>query len=96
MSYSFRPGARSVEAEVRRVAKHQIGNALKELGAATPPDEQTVHQLRKRCKKLRALIRVAGRDMPAQAKENAAFRDAARALSARRMLRAAASKAASR
>lgn len=86
MSYSFKATDPSVSEGIRRIALAQIGGALADLSDAALTPERAVHQARKRCKKLRALIRAVRPDFPSYARENAAFRDAARGLSARRDL----------
>ncbi|MBN1362289.1 MAG: CHAD domain-containing protein [Sedimentisphaerales bacterium] len=76
---------REVEAEVQRVATEQIDKALVEIRDEQSSQADTIHQVRKRCKKLRALVRLvrgALADPGLYAFENASFRDAARSLSA--------------
>jgi CHAD domain-containing protein len=71
--------------EVRRAAREQIGRALEEIESPRVDRETTVHQVRKRCKKLRALLRlVRDADAGLYRRENRAFRDIARALAAAR------------
>lgn len=73
---------------VRRIAMEQVQRAQRE---ATDPDlapGHAIHQIRKRCKKLRGLIRMVRPGFPAYAKENAAIRDLARGLSGMRDLEA--------
>ena len=63
--------------EVRRVATHQVERGLTDLDGDDP--NEGIHQVRKRCKKLRALVRlVRDADEDLHARENAAFRDTAR------------------
>lgn len=79
MAYQFRRGE-SVEQGVHRIACEQIDKAIDE--AQNMEDrEEAVHQVRKRCKKLRGLIRLVRPVFDGYAGENAAFRDAARDLS---------------
>jgi len=80
MSYRLRPGE-PVEHEVRRIAVEQIDRALADLDACDLHD--AVHQLRKRCKKLRGLLRLVRPALAGEryARENAAIRDAQRELS---------------
>lgn len=80
MSYHFTAGDKSVQAAVRRVALSQIDTAIAEIDSAELSREQVVHQVRKRCKKLRALIRLVRPGFADYARENAAFRDMARTL----------------
>jgi len=70
--------------EVRRVAEEQIDRALDEFDDEELGRSDLVHQLRKRCKKLRGLLRlVRGSlgDDDGYDRENARFRDAAKTLS---------------
>lgn len=63
-------------AEVRRIATDQVERGLQELGG---DPHEGIHQVRKRCKKLRALVRlVRDADPDLYQRENAAFRDTAR------------------
>jgi CHAD domain-containing protein len=80
MSYHFTSGDKSVQAAVRRVALDQIDAAIAEIDNAELPREKVVHQVRKRCKKLRALVRLVRPGFDDYARENAAFRDLARTL----------------
>ena len=80
MSYHFTSGDKSVQAAVRRVALDQIDAAIAEIDNAELPREKVVHQVRKRCKKLRALVRLVRPDFADYARENVAFRDLARTL----------------
>jgi CHAD domain-containing protein len=81
MAYSFKLGDKSVKAGLRRIARSQIDAGLKELDDPDLDVSEKVHQVRKRCKKLRALVRLVRPAFPDYATENAAFRDAARTLS---------------
>lgn len=66
--------------EFRRAARDQLERGLAELDGDDL--HHGVHQVRKRCKKLRALVRLLHRTDPALSRrENAAFRDTARRLS---------------
>lgn len=80
MSYHVKLKDKSVEMAVRRLAKSQIGKAIKEIDDGSIPPGKTVHQVRKRCKKLRGLIRLVRPCFKKYSKENKTFRDAARAL----------------
>lgn len=82
MAYSFRLEDRTVGEGVRRIALGQIEAARDELHSHTLGPHRTVHQVRKRCKKLRALLRLVRPAFDAYGRENAAFRDMARPLSA--------------
>ena len=83
MGFSFKH-RRNVEAQVRRIAGEQIDAALVEAKAENQDIEATVHGLRRRCKKLRGLVRLVGPDLEDARRENAAFRDAAASLAAAR------------
>ena len=84
MSYSFRKSDPSLTLGLRRIAREEIAAALAEIDDKTLDHVTTVHQLRKRCKKLRGLIRLVRPGFQPYAEENAAFRDLARDLSALR------------
>ncbi len=68
--------------ELRRVAREQLQHAADDLATHTAGLDYAVHQARKRCKKVRGLLRLArdplGRDYP---RLNARLRDTARSLS---------------
>lgn len=82
MGFSFSQ-RRAVRAQVRKIAAEQIDGALADMAAGGRFDD-TVHELRRRCKKIRALLRLVRPNFSHFAQENAAFRDAAEALSASR------------
>ena len=81
MAYSFRLKDEDLTAGLRRIALSQIDRALNELDDQSLSRSEVVHQLRKRCKKLRGLIRLVRPGFDDYSAENAAFRDAARKLS---------------
>jgi CHAD domain-containing protein len=82
MAYRLKRNDSSVGHAVRRIADAEI---VKALAALDRPDRaEAVHAVRTRCKKLRGLIRLVRPAFPAYAEENAAFRDAARAVSGAR------------
>lgn len=83
MGFSFKH-RRNVEAQVREIAGEQIDAALAEAKAEHQDIEATVHSLRRRCKKLRGLVRLVGPELADAGRENAAYRDASAALSATR------------
>ena len=67
---------------VRRIAGEQIDNAISEIQSNAIDDPESVHQVRKRCKKIRGLIRLVRPRMDDTYQfENAWYRDAARKLS---------------
>lgn len=81
MGYRIDPCA-TLEAEVRRVADEQVAKALDELDDPDLDVHETVHQVRKRCKKLRGLLRLVRPEFGGDyAAENASFRNAGRLLS---------------
>ena len=84
MSYAFPPEVDGVEAAVRRIATEQLDKAIAEIDDAGLAPGETVHQVRKRCKKLRALVRLVRPSFAAYKHENAFFRDLARGLSGAR------------
>lgn len=72
----------SVEGALRRIAHEQLDKALAELDDAALDVHETVHQLRKRCKKLRGLWRLVRPCCEkSYERENAWYRDTARPLS---------------
>ncbi|KRA99328.1 hypothetical protein ASD83_02025 [Devosia sp. Root685] len=82
MSFSFRQ-RRRVAHQVRENAARQVEAALAESRAGGDFDK-TVHKLRRRCKKIRGLLRLVEPNFRHFEKEDAAFHDAADALSASR------------
>jgi hypothetical protein len=84
MTYRLLP-EEPVQDGVRRVALEQIDAALSEIQDRDLPTEKTVHQVRKRCKKLRGLLRLVRPALgDTYARENAAYRDLASSLSGAR------------
>ena len=77
MSYRLRKHE-TLQKAIRRIARDQIDKAIHEIDDEALNDQETIHQVRKRCKKLRALIRlfrpVLGKNYQT---ENAAYRDIA-------------------
>lgn len=80
MSYKIKYDE-SVADGIRRIATEQIDKALAEIDDADLDQHETVHQVRKRCKKLRALARLVRPAFPDYKGVNTTFRDAARELS---------------
>lgn len=84
MSFKFEIGESAGDG-LRRMAREQIDKALDEIADSGQDRHHTVHQLRKRCKKVRALLRLARGDMDnghnVYRRENKCFREAARSLS---------------
>jgi hypothetical protein len=80
MSYRLRRKS-SVQRSVRKVACEQIDKAIAEIDDAQLDRHKVVHQVRKRCKKLRGLIRLVRPAFSDYSRENRDIRDAARELS---------------
>ncbi|KFC66091.1 CHAD domain containing protein [Devosia sp. LC5] len=70
--------------QVRAIAGEQISKALAECWALDSDFDKTVHGLRRRCKKLRGLVRLIEPQFKTFAAENRAFRDAADGLAVAR------------
>jgi CHAD domain-containing protein len=81
VTYYFTHSDRSVEAGVRRIAVDQIDKAIAEFEDRELDAQNTVHQIRKRCKKLRGLIRLVRPGFADYSTENHIIRDAASRLS---------------
>ena len=82
MAYRFTL-EQSVVQNVRRIALAEVESALALCGNDGGDREDTVHDLRKKCKRMRGLIRLMRGPLEADGKyeaDNAFFRDAARAL----------------
>ncbi|MCA9300628.1 MAG: CHAD domain-containing protein, partial [Phycisphaerales bacterium] len=69
-----------VEVAIRRLATEQIDRALVEMDDADRDVHAVVHQVRKRCKKIRAVIRMVKPVFRTARVEEARFRDAGRRL----------------
>jgi CHAD domain-containing protein len=82
MAYRFNAGE-AIPDGVRRIAGEQLSRAFARLDdPGSEGIEETVHDLRKRCKKLRGLVRLVRPAMgDSYSEANAKFRDAARGLS---------------
>ena len=83
MGYRIAPNE-SLGAAFRRIAGEQTDKALAELEASDRPTEWRVHQLRKRCKKIRALARLLRPGLADYGDFNRAYRDTARLVSSHR------------
>lgn len=85
MAYSFEPHE-TVSDGIRRIAKEQLGAARAELSETGPGDDERVHSVRKRTKKLRGLLRLIRPALgtPAYRLENTTLRDAAQTLASAR------------
>ncbi|WP_423602133.1 CHAD domain-containing protein [Sphingomonas sp. MS122] len=84
MAYSVKPRDRTAQAALRRIACSQIDRALAEIDDPGLRRDEVVHRLRRRTKKLRALLRLVRPHFDHYVPENAAFRDMARLLSSSR------------
>lgn len=80
MAYRIRR-KKAVQKSVRKVAREQIDRAIGEILDDSLDRHEAVHQVRKRCKKLRGLIRLVRPEFDDFQRENTFFRDAARKLS---------------
>ncbi|KAB0681258.1 CHAD domain-containing protein [Aureimonas leprariae] len=84
MSFRIDP-TKPLAEEVRRIAADQIGKAVAELETPAIDRHEAIHDVRKRAKKLRALLRlVRSGDESLYKAENARLRDLARRLSGTR------------
>ena len=88
MAFRFKPRAEDLGAALRRVATEQVRKARRDASEGAPDPHEAVHDVRKRCKKLRGLIRLVRPGFSGYARENAAIRDFARSLSGLRDLEA--------
>jgi CHAD domain-containing protein len=86
VAYRFLTSDETVADGVRRIGGEQIDRAIAEVLDPDLDRHVAVHQVRKRCKKLRGLLRLVRDALGTEtyAAENVWFRDAARALSATR------------
>lgn len=82
MPYRLKHKDGSVTNALRRIADEQIGKALASIENAERAE--AVHDVRKRCKKLRGLIRLVRPAFGDYADENAAFRETAHMISGAR------------
>ena len=81
MGYRLRTGE-SAQNGIRRVISEEIERSLGEVADADLDRAHTIHQVRKRCKKIRATLRlVRGALGNTYSSENAWYRDAARRMS---------------
>lgn len=80
MPYRFKT-SESLQHGVRRIVCEQVDRALAELADTRLDRAGTIHQVRKRCKKIRGVLRLVRSGLDAYARENGRYRDAARVLS---------------
>ncbi|MCF7853233.1 MAG: CHAD domain-containing protein, partial [Candidatus Pacebacteria bacterium] len=80
MGYQFKH-KETVEGGVVRMAREQAGRAVAELQAADIAIDERIHQVRKRFKKIRAIVRLVRDELgKAYARENIWYRDKSRKL----------------
>ena len=79
--YKFDPRGEPPETAFRAIALDQLDEALSDLDNPDRDGRSVVHEARRRCKKLRGLLRLVRPVFPEFARENAAIRDAAALLS---------------
>ncbi|KHK89537.1 CHAD domain-containing protein [Novosphingobium malaysiense] len=78
MAYKFKASDGSVQRAVRRIAREQIDGALHAI--ETKDRDTARHEVRKACKKIRALVRLVRPAFSDYSSENAEYRDIARLL----------------
>lgn len=81
MAYSFRETDTDLTAALRRVARSQVETGIAEFDDPGLSQAEAIHQVRKRCKKVRGLLRLVRPGFSAYGEENRHFRDLARLLS---------------
>ncbi|MDF2177376.1 CHAD domain-containing protein [Aliiglaciecola sp. CAU 1673] len=74
----------SLEEGLRRISLEQIRGAIKDIDSDKLSAHEKVHEVRKRCKRLRGLLRLVRPAMAEYSSANALFRDMARDLSSLR------------
>lgn len=87
MSYSFNP-AEPIAINLQAIGREQIDRALASLDTIKKEPDEAIHDIRKRLKKLRALIRLCRVEMDKEyyKERNTSFRDVGRKLSKLRNL----------
>lgn len=81
MPYRFEESDDTVESGLKRIAQEQIGQAMCKIDDKEMNVHDTVHEVRKHCKKVRGLVRLVRPAFKGYRDENQAFRDASRLLS---------------
>ncbi|NII11076.1 CHAD domain-containing protein [Oleiagrimonas sp. C23AA] len=81
MAYRLKRNDASMTAALRRVARQQVARAIEGIDRQATDAAEAVHDLRRRCKKVRGLLRLVRPAFAGYQRENAAFRDIARHLS---------------
>lgn len=87
MAYTLQPDE-PVSGGIRRIIDERVETAIEHIDGDEDPHE-TVHAVRKRCKEVRAALRLVRPVLPTYSEENAHYRDAARRISAVRDAQAA-------
>ncbi len=80
MSFQWSRADRSMGEGFLRIAREQIAKAIATAEDVAEPPERRVHEVRRRCKKLRALFRLVRPDFGAYSEANRIVRDASRGL----------------
>lgn len=81
MAYSIKHPSADLTRSLRRIATSQIEAGLEDIEDPGLSRAESIHQARKRCKKLRGLIRLVRPGFADYSEENKAFRDLGRLLS---------------
>jgi CHAD domain-containing protein len=69
---------KSVQKKIKRIAIEEIDKTITELNNSDLELNETVHRIRKRCKKIRGLIRIVRPEFADYSLENSFFRDTAK------------------
>ena len=89
MDYTLQP-EESVSDGIKRIVDGKIERAIDHIDSDSDSDQhETVHEVRKRCKEIRAAIRLVRPVLPTYKRENVHYRDTARRISAIRDAHAA-------
>ena len=83
MAYELNP-EQPIRDETIRIAREQIDKSIKALDRAEKDADTAVHDVRRHCKLIRALVRAVRPSFPGYPTENSEFRDLARTLSTTR------------
>jgi CHAD domain-containing protein len=80
MEYTIQPDE-SVSSGIKRIIDGKVGTAIEHIDDEEMGRHETVHEVRKRCKEVRAALRLVRGVLPTYSEENAHYRDAARRIS---------------
>ena len=80
MAYRVKHSDSDATASLRRIARDQVTAALRSIDHAQDDTASAIHDVRKRCKKIRGLLRLVRPSFDGYRDENAAFRDIAATL----------------